>query len=161
MKLLEKYTTQVVLGGIDSFPLPVGVSVVAVAGAVNLSLAIGQNNRVSFARLFDMRFSPATSGVVSLESASLLVESNIPQPFYRSLSPSSLTALVDGNVVGLSSQWVLPGAALARAVSGLYELLNISAIATLNNTSAAAVNLSTTALALLMTVELYDTPQYD
>ena len=163
MKLLEEYTTPVVMAGVATIPVPVGVSTQQIGTSVEIPLALfSQNNRLTWSRLVDTHLLPSVSGVVSLESAYLLIVTNVGlSPLYRSLSPSSLTALLDGNVLGLASQWILPGAAVLSSFPGVNRLITISAWATMNNSSAAVVDVSSSPLVLLGGVELYDSPQYD
>lgn len=161
MKLLEKFALVATLPGV-SISIAAGVQDYAVAGALNLgNQTLTPNWRATIRRLYDMRFTPGTAGVLSLESGSLILTGLAVQPLRRALSPSSLTALLDYNVLGLASEWILPGAAIQQSVPGFAALANIEANVVINNTSSAAVTLTTSPLALLIAMELYDRPQFD
>lgn len=163
MKLLEEYSSPVAVPGITSYSVPTGVQNVVAASipaAVRPLARLTQNTLITLSRLSDLQFSPAAAGVISLESASLQVYfgGGGPAPLYRAISPSSLTALVDGNVLGLTVPLLLPGASILLAYPGTYEILTIELVAVVNNTSASAVNLTTSGLSMIQEVRVYDTP---
>lgn len=160
MILLSSYTAPVVLVG-GTVSCPAGVSVQAVVSSSALALPVTSNMVVRWRRLWDMRLVPAAAGVVSLESATLAVVTNAVVPLYRALSPSSLTALADFNAVGLNSDWTLPIGSVVLAQSGISIIESVQGYVVVNNSGTVAVDVTTSNMALLMTVDLYDTPQYD